>query len=581
MKIYSKIVAVVISGMLLSSCSGVTSNIIETAKKQLSGDTTIAEEDVILFRTIEHNNYEGVIEAIDSGTNVAHFAKETVQATEYTSPLLLAMERHTENIIIYLLDNGADPSYIDHREMPLLFYTIGVPLGGVTSSVKDSRYTKLLLDYGADPNVRGKDGNNALDCAIIYGRIDDSHQKLLLGAEAKVTERTVAAQLKVIDEHSDEASDFTNSVFCDIVREVFGKATEKGIDIDCEEGLMSLITGDIESANTLIKNNKIKKNDVKKYLYFASAFGNVDTLKVLEQGYNSAFNTKDRDENIVSIAARYGNLDVMKYLLNKGYNIIGMGETWYSPLDYAVMNNRYDAVEYLLGQGAKLKVIATDDDDGDSDNTLGYAARDGEGKELVELIYNARADEINEPSLRDAMEEAIMYGNNEALEFLLGKSIERGYALQNGLLGFACFRDSILRNYGGCPNPRNDEAIESVEILLENGADVNGSTEKYSENYGEPLANAAECGETEIVKLLIDDNADVNAYAKDEYGTGAAPLTMAVKFGYFDIVKILIDNGALIDNKGEEFGESMNLMNLAKDAGSERIYEYLVSASKA
>jgi ankyrin repeat protein len=230
-KLLTRIAVIVLCGLLLSSCSGITSNIIESTLKEITGNTLISEDDVILFRTIEKHNYEGVVEAVEVGANVSHFTEETYKATGYTSPLLLAMDRNGRRISRYLLDRGADPGYVDFRGRPLLFYAIGVPIGGVTHE-NHMGYTKLLLDHGANPDAKGKDGNSVLDCAILYGREEDGHQKILLDAGAGVTEKTVSIQLKVIEENTERAADFVGNVFCDVVREVFRKAADKSIDID-------------------------------------------------------------------------------------------------------------------------------------------------------------------------------------------------------------------------------------------------------------------------------------------------------------------------------------------------------------
>jgi ankyrin repeat protein len=315
---------------------------------------------------------------------------------------------------------------------------------------------------------------------------------------------------------------------------------------------------------------------------------------LLEQNYESLFITDEREENILGIAARYGNIDVMKYLIAMGYDIDGKIETWHPPLEYAIMNGQNEAVKYLLSQGAQLRIT---DSPGNYDSTLRYAVEDVEGSEVVELVYNAREGDINQASIHEAIEMAIVNCNNEALKFLLDKSLERGYTLQNEFLDFACMRDYLLRDFRKAPNARSELAVESVKLILSSGADVDGSAEEYNYedplyeedmddyddeydgeydgNYGGPLVAAARSGETDIVKLLIDRGADVNAC-----GTGESPLTLAVKFGYLDIVKMLIENGAKIDNEEEDFGKAIDLLTFAKNRGSDRIYEYLKSVAE-
>lgn len=51
--------------------------------------------------------------------------------------------------------------------------------------------------------------------------------------------------------------------------------------------------------------------------------------------------------------------------------------------------------------------------------------------------------------------------------------------------------------------------VEQLEILIDNGADVNAEPSNYGGRT--PLQEAAECGYTEIVGLLLSEGALVNA----------------------------------------------------------------------
>jgi ankyrin repeat protein len=556
---------VALAAILLSSCGNI-GNIVETAKNTVEGNRQIAESDLGIYRAIEANNYEGVVEAVDGGSNVTEFAGETAEATGNSSVLLHAMNRNAENIVIYLLDKGSDPNYVDADGVPIIFHT----LRGGNDNVVNSRYTELLLAYGADPNMRDREGNRALDEAIRQG--NHRTQRMLLDADAVVAESTVSAQLGEIDGNSESADNFAYSVYCDIAADVFRRAKELGVDVGLDSALEALLGGSAAKANELMAEAEIGEGDVGKYVYFAAALGNAQSFGVLEQSHGIAYDTSDQEDNLLSIAARNGNVDAMTYLLGQGYSVNGKYGVWYTPLDYAVRGNHKDAAEYLLANGAKLTVGSA------SEQTLSLAAANGTGSELVEALYRARGYEIGSDTLKDAMENAIMYGNNEALKFMLEKSGERGYALQNGMLAFACTRDFRLCNYKGGQNPRNAATEESVEILLSYGADVDGATDGGSEDYGAPLGGAASCGETGIVKLLIEKGANVNAFSSDgEKYTGDSPLTCAVTYGYLDIVKTLVENGAKISDTGEYFGKAGSLVGLAKSGYSKRIYRYLDS----
>lgn len=103
---------------------------------------------------------------------------------------------------------------------------------------------------------------------------------------------------------------------------------------------------------------------------------------------------------------------------------------------------------------------------------------------------------------------------------------------------------------------------EVVELLIENGADVNFADEC---EFRTSLMLASRHGHTEIVKLLIEHGADVNA--GDDYD--ATSLTRAAEAGHIEVVKLLIENGANPnwreerDKTAEELARESGHINIA------------------
>ena len=86
--------------------------------------------------------------------------------------------------------------------------------------------------------------------------------------------------------------------------------------------------------------------------------------------------------------------------------------------------------------------------------------------------------------------------------------------------------------------------IEAVEVLLEEGVDVNAK-----DNYGAtPLISAAFFGYTEIAELLLEAGADPNIKDKD----GWTPLMIAAMDGKTGVVKLLLKAGADPNAKNKE-----------------------------
>ncbi len=86
---------------------------------------------------------------------------------------------------------------------------------------------------------------------------------------------------------------------------------------------------------------------------------------------------------------------------------------------------------------------------------------------------------------------------------------------------------------------------EVIEILLEHGADVNGSPDSELT----PLMNAAWFGRADVVRLLLEYGADVNRITKD----GFTALVAAARGGSEEVAWLLLERGADVDpQKGVE-----------------------------
>jgi len=79
---------------------------------------------------------------------------------------------------------------------------------------------------------------------------------------------------------------------------------------------------------------------------------------------------------------------------------------------------------------------------------------------------------------------------------------------------------------------------ETVEYLIENGADVN-AVAKNTTGYT-PLTGAVSQNHTEIAKMLVRNSANVN----HSYEGGFTPLTHAAFSGNTELVRFLLDQGA-------------------------------------
>ena len=118
---------------------------------------------------------------------------------------------------------------------------------------------------------------------------------------------------------------------------------------------------------------------------------------------------------------------------------------------------------------------------------------------------------------------------------------------------------------------------QTVQLLLEKGADVNAVIEKdYRIGYLEKwqvgktaLIYAAANGHTKIVQLLLEKGADVNAKKYD----GSTALMLAADNGHTKIVKLLIEKGADVNAKNNygltayDYAKNDEIRNLIRQYG--------------
>jgi len=230
----------------------------------------------------------------------------------------------------------------------------------------------------------------------------------------------------------------------------------------------------------------------------AARKGDVERVRYyLERGINANV-MRQGEEVALHLAAANGNAEVAELLIAKGGDVNAKGKHGNTPLLYAASRGNWEVVELLLDLGADVN----GKNDG-GDTTLHHAARGG-NLEIAELLLGLGAD-VNAKNSRDrtTLHHAARGGN-----------------------------------------------LEIVELLLGLGLDVNAK-DKYDKT---TLHHAARGGNLEIVELLLGLGLDVNA--KDKYGQtplheavwGNTPLPHAVG-GNLEVVELLLAKGADIDAK--------------------------------
>ena len=530
---------------LLIYCSSCTiGDKIYSGIKKVSNTKECDEE---AYTGIEFQNLEHFKEGLQDGANINHIK---VLGVSETNPFALAFTKNYDTAK-YIIENGADPNNANSSGMSLLM---------LTAWNTDVLMSQLLVKHGAKADKKDKAGRTALEYVV-----DPSHNKnaneqnidnimtLLLKNGAKIRPATFKAAL------ANTQSDITKyGVIKRILESLSKEGYKSGLNPVLEAAMLGKSSKEIE----LINSNKMNKEDEQKILFYTAAFGSVDAMKLLEaKGID--IKSKDSNENTtLIIAAQYGNLEMVKYLLNKGViDIEAQNSESNSVILTAILYNQLEVVQYLIGQGAKAGYKPKDDPEGDNTiKMIGYAATNGNIDMMKLLISNGYP--INNDTISDAISDASQYNKLESMKYIL--SIWKN-------------PDIIISDTNSTPLGLNClfGNIDIVKLLVEHGAKINGI-----DNYNIPIIIAAKYGYTEVVDYLLKQGADVNAASINQDGEqkglkSSSVLMEAATAGYLDIVKLLIDNGANVNYQADGLNNDTAL-NCAARGSSRNIVEYLI-----
>ena len=347
---------------------------------------------------------------------------------------------------------------------------------------------RLLIENGADVNMKDGKGSTPLHSAAVFGRAGVA--KLLLENGADFQAR------------NDDGATPADSLHLDWRTTTFIGGLV-GVEVGQEE-IATMKTGRNEIAKLFgVKEFDSKGISSSQDLSGAVFTGDLTAVKqALADGADPNAQDPQSGSTLLATAALMGHTKVVALLLEHGADINGRSRDGGTALHAAAFLGRIETVKFLLEKGA----------DANLQSNIGGTAMDGAKLdwEFTKAIISMIQIEVDEAEVKA--------GRTKVIE-LLSKQ-PKNVSPAHNLWKAASVGD-----------------LSAIKDAVEDSADLNALDSQFGIT---PLGWAALNGQTEAAKLLIEKGADVNARSRD----GSTPLNSAAFLGRVETVKLLLEKGA-------------------------------------
>ena len=300
-------------------------------------------------------------------------------------------------------------------------------------------------------------------------------------------------------------------------------------------------------------------------LHFIAKYGNIDMLKyVIEQ--KRALNEEGKvDVDVTDVyettptflAICNGNNEIAKYLIEECNANVNVRDCWSTPMLYcAIKSENLELVKYLIEHGADINLHGSDDNS--MVHRAAFYGADNISKYIIEQQNDPKQfyDKDGVPMVINA----VKYERLDILQHLMKKpfiNINEVDKDNKTALYYAFYRDNpkildyLLKNGADI----NTEGVTGQKILTEAIKQNNLDFVKYltetkhvdinnvNEHNHTPIYTAVRKNNIEIVKYLATKGVDVNK----QYKNGNTLTHKAIEQNNFEMVKCLADNGAKLN----------------------------------
>ncbi|KAH8681113.1 ankyrin [Xylariales sp. PMI_506] len=466
--------------------------------------------------------------------------------------LISAVETRNSKLVEQLLDRGVSPDTNPESH-------------SLREAVRhhDVETVRLLLLFGADPNIADKDGMTPLLSAIEESFFDGASMLLKYGADANLAggrEPVAPLGLSILEDKFNFARLLltygadANHLMADgdtvLIKAIGKKLNKKFIDMLLEYGsdangknkegkspLFEAITSArVEVVTSLLDHGANPNLPGPKHMLWPATYQTACLKVLLARGADPK-----KAPGLMELAASINNIESVRVLLKAGVDPNAKKDGTYTPLCTSIRDNRPDIFELLLSNGADPNVPA-------SEYPCFKCVTHYRVQYLAPLV--AAGGDLNSP--KGIVEMAVQFNNVEAINWLLdhGVSINDKAPKTNATPLTTAIRENrldlvdLLLKRGADPNVRGQDwpvcmAVRQPEIL-----------KRLLPSVAEPRAfkgvmeMAVVANQLDSIKLLLRAGVSV----EDRNGGVFSPLTTAIREDRKEIVKFLLDEAGADPN---------------------------------